>query len=64
MKDDFFCHKCNCNALMKQTKRQNKLYQNTSLLLIEKPVMREKELRKLRHKIQNSYQVMEVSKFN
>ena len=49
---------------MKQTKRQNKLYQNTSLLLIEKPVMREKELRKLRHKIQNSYQVMEVSKFN
>ena len=34
------------------------------LLLIEKPVMREIECRKPHQKIQNSYKVMKVSKFN
>ena len=34
------------------------------LLLVEKPVMRETECRKLHQKFQNSYQVMKVSKFN
>ena len=34
------------------------------LLLIEKPVMRETECRKPHQTIQNSYQVMKVSKFN
>ena len=34
------------------------------LLFIEKPVMRETECRKPHKKIQNSYQVMKVSKFN
>ena len=34
------------------------------LLLIEKPVMRETECLKPYQKIQNSYKVMKVSKFN
>ena len=34
------------------------------LVLIEKPVMRETECRKPHKKIQNSYKVMKVSKFN
>ena len=34
------------------------------LILIEKPVMRETKCQKPHQKIQNSYQVMKVSKFN
>ena len=35
-----------------------------TLILIEKPVMRETEWQKPHQKIQNSYRVMKVSKFN
>ena len=29
----YFCHKCNHNALMKEAKGQNKLFQNASFLM-------------------------------